>query len=89
MFLAQVLLQEGDHAEAREQAAAAVAIARDLGDRRWECITNDILGNASWCLGRLDEAREQGETAVAISREIGDRETEASAITSICSLSSG
>jgi ADP-ribosyl-[dinitrogen reductase] hydrolase len=54
----------------------ALALARDIGDRRMEGAQLGSLGNAYFALGEVAKATGLLEEALAITREIGDREGE-------------
>ena len=54
----------------------ALAIAREIGDRRGEGTDLGNLGNAYCCLGQVEEAIGYYERALAIAQEIGDRRGE-------------
>jgi tetratricopeptide (TPR) repeat protein len=62
--------------KAIEHYEQALAIAREIGDRRGECNALGNLGNASKDLGDARKAIEYYEQALAIAREIGDKRNE-------------
>jgi len=66
----------GQVARAIEYHEAALAIAREIGDRQGEGAWLGNLGNAYSDLGQVARAIEYHEQALAISREIGDRRGE-------------
>ncbi|HHS97440.1 MAG TPA: tetratricopeptide repeat-containing protein, partial [Chloroflexi bacterium] len=59
-----------------EHYEQALAIAREIGDRRGEGIHLGNLGNAWADLGEVRKAIDYYEQALAIAREIGDRRGE-------------
>jgi len=63
-------------AKAIEYDEQALAIAREVGDRRGEGNRLGNLGNAYADLGQVAEAIGYYEQALAIAREIGDRRGE-------------
>ena len=58
----------------------ALAIAREIGDRRGEGADLGNLGNAYADLGQVERAIDSYEQALAIAREIGDRRGEGDSI---------
>jgi tetratricopeptide (TPR) repeat protein len=73
----RLLFIAGRYSEALEHFQQAIAIAREVGNRRVEGMT---LGNLAWLhrqQGRLPEALEYYQQALAIAREVGDHGSEA------------
>jgi tetratricopeptide (TPR) repeat protein len=66
----------GDAHKAIEYYEQALAIAREIGDRRSEGSGLGMLGNAYAALGDARKAIEYYEQALAIAREIGDKQSE-------------
>jgi predicted ATPase/class 3 adenylate cyclase len=60
------------HVVAGQCAERALAMARDLGDRRLEAQALLALGGVAWFYRDLGRLRRLGEEGVAIAREIGD-----------------
>ena len=79
---AQILLGLGElHGEARAREsqachAAALSLARAIGDRSLECGALNGLGTACENLGRLDEARTHFVCALELARATGDKRWE-------------
>ncbi len=71
-----LLHMAGRHTEALEHYEQALAIAREVGDRRGEGITLGNLAPLHRAQGRLPEATEHYKRALAIAREVGDRRSE-------------
>jgi tetratricopeptide (TPR) repeat protein len=63
--------------EARGHCEAALAIHREMGNRRLEGLVLGNLSNIHREQGRMEEAHTQGEAALGIHREVGDRWSEA------------
>jgi predicted ATPase/Tfp pilus assembly protein PilF len=61
----------GDLDGARSSVESALAISREIGDRRAEGVALARLGSMHAAQGRMDEARTHLETAIAIQRERG------------------
>ena len=74
--LGNVASMQGDYPEARSRAEGALAIARDLGDRRSEGQWVGMLGFVSIRQGDYSEARSRFEEALTIARDLGDRRNE-------------
>jgi tetratricopeptide (TPR) repeat protein/predicted Ser/Thr protein kinase len=70
----------GEAAKAQEEAEAALALARDAKDRKWEGNTLNLLGVLAFRRGEFPVAAERWREALAIRREIGDRRGEASSL---------
>ena len=70
----------GDARKAIEYHEKALAIAREIGDRRAEGAALGNLGIAYEDLGDARKAIEYYEQALAIAREIGDRRGEGAAL---------
>jgi tetratricopeptide (TPR) repeat protein len=68
---------QGRIAEAEAHFEAAIAISREVGNRRGEGIFLGYLGNLHFAQGRNKEARTHYETALAILSEAGIRRFEA------------
>jgi tetratricopeptide (TPR) repeat protein len=66
----------GQAERAIEYHQQALAIARDIGDRRNEGIQLGTLGEAYCTLGQVERAIEYHQQALAIAREIRDRRNE-------------
>ncbi len=64
---------EGRTPEARAQFAAAMQIARELGDPDSECRAINGLGSIAIAEGRIEEARAHYERALDLARATGDR----------------
>jgi tetratricopeptide (TPR) repeat protein len=70
------LRREGNHALAAEQHRAALAIVRELGDRRAEALTLNNLALALVHTGGVAVAVRHFEEALVVFRELGDEEHE-------------
>ncbi len=77
------LRREGDPSQAAAQHRAALAIVKDLGDRRSEALTRNQLGLALAHGGAGDAAVEQLQHALIILRALGDEEHEARVIANL------
>jgi tetratricopeptide (TPR) repeat protein len=77
------LRREGDPSQAAAQHRAALAIVKDLGDRRSEALTRNQLGLALARCGVEDAAVEQLGHALLILRALGDEEHEAGVIANL------
>lgn len=77
------LRREGDPSQAAAQHRAALAIVKDLGDRRSEALTRNQLGLALARCGAGDAAVGQLEHALHILRALGDEEHEARVIANL------
>jgi tetratricopeptide (TPR) repeat protein len=81
------LRREGDHERAAEQHRAALAIVRELGDRRAEALT---LNNLALALvhteGGVASAVQYFEHARVVLRELGDEEYEGQVIANLASV---
>jgi tetratricopeptide (TPR) repeat protein len=77
------LRREGDSSQAAEQHRAALAIVKELGDRRSEALTRNQLGLALARCGAEDAAVEQLRHALIILRALGDEEHEARVIANL------
>jgi predicted ATPase/class 3 adenylate cyclase/Tfp pilus assembly protein PilF len=69
----RALEASGKDAEAHPQFGAALARAREFGDRRCECRARIGLAACDSRAGRMDEARAQFEAALLSARELHDR----------------
>ncbi|MBN1873181.1 MAG: GAF domain-containing protein [Anaerolineae bacterium] len=67
----------GNHLSARESANSALELARQVGDRKLEADSLDVLGEAHFRLGELDQAYACHTLALYICRELSDRNSEA------------
>ena len=70
------LRRTGEHAQAAEQHRAALAIVRDLGDKRLEALTLNDLALALIHTEGAAAAVDHLEQALAVLRELGDDEHE-------------
>jgi tetratricopeptide (TPR) repeat protein len=77
------LRREGDPSQAAAQHRAALAIVKELGDRRGEALTRNQLGLALARSGAGDAAVEQLTHALIILRALGDEEHEARVIANL------
>jgi tetratricopeptide (TPR) repeat protein len=77
------LRREGNPSKAAAQHRAALAIVKDLGDRRGEALTRNHLGLALARCGAGDAAVEQLEHALHILRALGDEQREARVIANL------
>ncbi len=66
--------------EAWQSWQQALAIYREIGDRRGEAYSLGNLGNAYYSLGRYTEAIKYHRQSLEIKREIGDRRGEAASL---------
>jgi len=73
----------GDPRRAIADYEQALAIAREIGDRRGEGNHLGNLGNAYYRLGYPSQAIEYHQQALAIAREIGDRRREGNHLDSL------
>jgi tetratricopeptide (TPR) repeat protein len=77
------LRREGDPSQAAAQHRAALAVVKELGDRRGEALTRNYLGLALARSGAGDAAVEQLTHALIILRALGDEEHEARVIANL------
>jgi tetratricopeptide (TPR) repeat protein len=77
------LRRQGDHAQAAEQHRGALAIVRELGDRRAEALTLNNLALALVHTGSVSVAVEHFEQALVVFRELGDEEHEGQVIANV------
>lgn len=70
--LAQKLMLDGSDREAQGLAEAAIAMAREVGDRRVETHALNTLGCALAGLGRCDSSADAMERSLAIALELED-----------------
>jgi len=70
----------GEAAKAEEEAKAALALAREAKDRKWEGNALNLLGVLAFRRGEFPVAAERWREALVIRREIGDRRGEASSL---------
>jgi predicted ATPase/class 3 adenylate cyclase/Tfp pilus assembly protein PilF len=76
----------GDPELAAQHFEAALALARECGQKGAEARACNGLGNADLNRGRFDEARAQYERSLAIAREIADRSIECAALNGLGNL---
>lgn len=78
----QVLLANelGDHAEAVQGAETALALAKQVSDRKLEADSLTALGEASYRLGEQDRPQEAHTQALQLYRALGDRAGEANSL---------
>jgi tetratricopeptide (TPR) repeat protein len=79
LVLAAALREVGRMDDACTHLDAALALAREVGDRRNECRALTRLGHVHRQQGRIDQARAQYDAALRVARAIGDRELEGNA----------
>ena len=80
------LRREGDREQAAEHHRAALAIVRDLGDRRAEALTLNNLALALVHTGSVAIAVQHFEQALVLFRELGDDEHEGRVIANLSSV---
>ena len=81
---ARALQFQGNYASAlEEQIEQALALARDVGDRRFESTSLMQLGILAFQLGRYGAARDYYRQALDIARAIGDRSVESGVINNL------
>ena len=80
------LRRDGDPERAAEQHLTALALARELGDRRAEALTLNNLALALVHTGTVSVAVQHFEQALAIFRELGDEELEGQVIANLGSV---
>jgi len=80
--LGALLRREGNHELAAEQHRAALAIVRDLGDRRAEALTLNNLALALAHTG-VPTALQHFEQSLVVLRELGDEEHEGQVIANL------
>jgi tetratricopeptide (TPR) repeat protein len=80
------LRRDGDHVGAAEQHRAALAIVRELGDRRAEALTLNNLALALVHTGSVAIAVQHFEQALVLFRELGDDEHEGQVIANLSSV---
>src|SRR5207245_4939053 len=71
--IAKLRWGQGDVALTKKMSEEALAIFRDIGNRKGSASTITHLGGVAWREGKLDEAQRLWEDALAIYRELGDR----------------
>jgi tetratricopeptide (TPR) repeat protein len=76
VVLGIALHQVGRADEGRTRLDGALALAREVKDRRCEGIVLNQLGHLHYEHGRMDEARAHYDAALAVVREVGDRRRE-------------
>lgn len=78
----QVLLANelGDHAEAVQGAETALALAKQIGDRKLEADSLTALGEASYRLGEQDRPQEAHTQALQLYRDLDDGAGEANSL---------
>ncbi len=84
--LARALRRAGRNEEARTRLTQALALSRDMGDRRREGHILHSLGNLHREQGRMTEARELFEVALVLARESSDRDIEGGVLSSLGNL---
>ncbi len=84
--LGRALGSSGKLKEAGANFAAALAIQRELGDRRREACLLGYLGFQNVTMGRLEDAKDQLSASLAIYREDGNRGGEAAELTRLGTL---
>jgi tetratricopeptide (TPR) repeat protein len=77
------LRRSGDHEQAAEQHLAALAILRELGDRRAEALTLNNLALALVHIAGVAVAVQHFEQALLVLRELGDQEHEGQVIANL------
>jgi tetratricopeptide (TPR) repeat protein len=77
------LRRDGEYEQAAEQHRLALAISRDLDDRRAEALTLNNLALALVHTGGVAVAVEHFEQALVILRELGDEEHEGQVIANL------
>ena len=77
------LRREGDREQAAEKHRAALAIVRELGDRRAEALTLNNLGLALVHTGSVALAVQHFEQALVLLRALGDEEHEGQVIANL------
>jgi tetratricopeptide (TPR) repeat protein len=77
------LRRSGDHEQAAEQHLAALAILRQLGDRRAEALTLNNLALALVHIAGVAVAVQHFEQALLVLRELGDEEHEGQVIANL------
>jgi tetratricopeptide (TPR) repeat protein len=77
------LRRERNHEQAVQQHRAALAIMRDLGDRRGEALTLNNLALALVHTGSVSVAVQHFEQALVVLRELGDVEHEGQVIANV------
>jgi tetratricopeptide (TPR) repeat protein len=81
---ARALQFKGDYSSALdEHIEQALALAREVGDKRVECVSLMQLGILAFQRGRYGEARGYYQQALALSRAIGDRLSESNVINNL------
>ncbi len=70
----------GRSEEAATGFEQALALSREIGDRRREASTLVILGNLRRDQGRMDDARAHAQASLAIARDVGNRRLEGNLI---------
>jgi predicted ATPase/Tfp pilus assembly protein PilF len=82
-LLGRVHAQQGRRQQARQHFEAALARAREAGDRRQQGVLLNNLGCLTWREGDPARARPQFEAALALTREIGCLADEAVYVTNL------
>jgi tetratricopeptide (TPR) repeat protein len=79
-----------DHQQRWDEAARcyeeALAIRREVNDRRGEGVTLTNLGGVAERQGRLEEAVHHYRAALSIAREVGDRVGEGHTLNKLCAV---
>jgi predicted ATPase/Tfp pilus assembly protein PilF len=76
LVLGHALESAGRVDESRMHLEAALALAREVGDRHLESVLLGAVGRSHAMQGRMDEAREHYVAALTVSRELGDHRNE-------------
>jgi tetratricopeptide (TPR) repeat protein len=84
--LAHTYAFTGEAAKAETEAQAALALAREAGDRKWEGNALNLLGVLAHRRGEFGVAAERWREALKVRREIGDRRGEASSLQGLASI---
>ena len=71
---------QGDYATSRSAHEAALALARDLGDKEKMAFSLNNLGNVAWDQGDYLPARALYEESLTLRRELGDKGSVASSL---------
>jgi predicted ATPase/class 3 adenylate cyclase len=80
---ARALQFQGDYASAQQQVERSLALARELGERRFEGVTLAQLGILATQRGHYSEARGLYRQALALARSVGDRALESGVINNL------
>jgi len=72
--------------EALAHYCTALAVARSVGNRRFEAVALGRMGSLHRQQGRMEEARAHLDAVLAIAREVGDRRLEGAVLGELASL---